>query len=89
MKARIRVEAEISGEDIRERIEKVMSRINEIMNKLKSERITFRELVSKWERKEIVHNLIPVLHLDQDRKIETEQEEFFKEIWIKKVNTHT
>jgi segregation and condensation protein A len=84
-KARVRVEAEISGEDIRERIEKVMNKINELMDKLKSEKIAFKELVSRWERKEIVYNFIPILHLDQDRKIETEQEEFFKEIWIKKL----
>jgi segregation and condensation protein A len=87
-RARIRVEAEISGEDIRERIEKVMNKINELMQKLKSEKIAFKELVPKWERKEIVYNFIPILHLDQDRKIETEQEEFFKEIWIKKATTH-
>jgi segregation and condensation protein A len=87
-RARIRVEAEISGEDIRERIEKVMNKINELMDKLKSEKIAFKELVPKWERKEIVYNFIPILHLDQDRKIETEQEEFFKEIWIKKATTH-
>jgi segregation and condensation protein A len=84
-RARIRVEAEITGENIKERIEKVMNKINELVVNLNREKIAFRELVPKWERKEIVYNLIPILHLDQDRKIETEQEEIFKEIWIKKV----
>jgi segregation and condensation protein A len=84
-RARVRVEAEITGENIKERIEKVMNKINELVVNLNREKIAFRELVPKWERKEIVYNLIPILHLDQDRKIETEQEEIFKEIWIKKV----
>jgi chromatin segregation and condensation protein Rec8/ScpA/Scc1 (kleisin family) len=84
IKAKMRVEAEISEEDVRKRIEEVMGRIDELMQKLRVERITFGELVPRWERKEIVRNFIPVLHLDQDKRIRAEQEEFFREIFISK-----
>jgi len=82
-----RVQAVIpTEEDITKRIERVMQEIEELMKKLKLDKIEFRQIVEEWKRDKIVEHFIPVLHLDQERKIEVQQPEIFKEIWILKKN---
>jgi len=71
-------------EDITKRIERVMQEIDELIKKLKLDRIEFKQIVEEWKRDKIVEHFIPVLHLDQERKIEVQQPEIFREIWIKK-----
>jgi segregation and condensation protein A len=83
---RARLEAEITEEDIAKRIEEIMKRIEELMKKLKEDKVKFRQLVKKWDREEIVENFVPLLHLEQDKRIRCDQEDFFKEIFISKVN---
>ncbi len=75
----------ISEEDISERINKVMIEIEKLMAKLKKDKIEFSRIVKKWERKHIIEIFIPLLHLEQDQKIRTEQEDYFKEIFISKM----
>lgn len=82
-----RLEAQITEEDITNRIQRMMGEIEELMKKMKDEKVTFSQVVKKWKRDEIVSRFIPLLHLEQDRKIETLQEDFFKEIWITRKNT--
>jgi len=78
----------IEEEDISVRIEKLMSNIDELMGKLNKDKLEFKEIVKEWKRDKIVSHLIPLLHLEQNQKITTEQLEFFKEIYIsKKGNT--
>ena len=77
-----RLEAQITEEDITNRIEKMMGEIEDLMKKMKDEKVTFSQVVKKWKRDEIVSKFIPLLHLEQDQKIETIQEDFFKEIYI-------
>jgi chromatin segregation and condensation protein Rec8/ScpA/Scc1 (kleisin family) len=83
---RERLALQVTEEDITKRIEEMMHEIDELMNKMKSEKVGFSQIVKKWERKRIVEKFVPLLHLENDRKIETEQEDYFKEIWIKKRN---
>jgi chromatin segregation and condensation protein Rec8/ScpA/Scc1 (kleisin family) len=45
-------------------------------------KLNFRDIVGTWNREEIVSHFIPLLHLEKNQKITTEQEEFFKEIFI-------
>ncbi len=71
-------------EDITVRIEKLMGDIDSLMETLHKDKLEFKEIVKDWKRDKIVASLIPVLHLEQNQKITTEQQEFFKEIWIKK-----
>jgi segregation and condensation protein A len=75
---------QVAEEDITKRIEEMMHEIEELMAKMKSEKVGFSQIVKKWERKRIVEKFVPLLHLENDRKIETEQEDYFKEIWIRK-----
>jgi len=71
----------IPVEDITERIDKLLSQINEAL--IQVDNIEFSRLVKRWGRKEIVESLIPLLHLAQDGKINLYQEELFKEILVK------
>jgi segregation and condensation protein A len=86
-KFRIRRAVEIAvppaeAEDITERINKLLTQINEALSEV--ENIEFSRLVKRWGRKEIVEALMPLLHLSQDGKINLLQEELFKEILVRK-----
>jgi len=69
------------AEDITERINKLLTQINEALVEVDS--IEFSRIVKRWSRKEIVESIIPLLHLSQDGKIDLTQEELFKEILVK------
>ena len=71
-------------EDIEIRIEKLMKNIDELMVRLNKDKLEFKEIVKDWKRDKIVAHLVPLLHLEQSKKIATEQEEFFKDLFIKK-----
>lgn len=75
----------VEEEDITVRIEGLMKNIDELMGKLNKDTLEFKEIVKEWKRDKIVSNLIPLLHLEQNQKITTEQLEFFKDLWIKKI----
>lgn len=67
-------------EDITERIDKLL---NNILNALTEiDKIEFSRLVKNWKREQIVEALIPLLHLSQEGKINLEQQELFKEIYV-------
>jgi segregation and condensation protein A len=76
------LQAQISEEDITKRIEALMGEIDNLMEKLKQDRLEFSKIVKKWNKDQIVDHFIPLLHLEQNQKIKTEQEDFFKEIYI-------
>jgi len=78
-----RLKQEIGEEiDIEVRIKELMSEIDDLLTKLKSDKVEFSRIVEKWEREEIVRHLMPLLYLSSRGKVRTEQEEFFKEIFI-------
>jgi segregation and condensation protein A len=78
-----RIRAEIGEEeDIELRINNLMSEIDTLMIKLKSDKVTFSKIVDKWERSEIVRHFMPLLYLSSRGKVDTDQKEFFKEIFI-------
>ncbi len=83
IRARLRAELR-AEEDITKRIEKIMADIERRMQIAGKGKLKFRDLVEKWERSEVVDHFIPILHLEKNQKISTEQEEFFKEILISK-----
>jgi len=74
----------MAEEDITDRINKLLSQINEAL--LEVDNIEFSRLVKRWGRKEIVEALMPLLHLSQDGKVILLQEELFKEIFVRKRN---
>lgn len=72
------------GEGIEQRIERIMGNIEDLISKTEGGNVTFKQVVGKWNREKIVEHFVPVLHLEQEQKIETSQEDFFKEIFVKK-----
>ena len=67
-----------------ERQEDVEVRIKEVYDEVaRLHHTTFSELVHSWKREEIVRTFQPMLHLIQRDLILADQEEMFKEIFIK------
>jgi chromatin segregation and condensation protein Rec8/ScpA/Scc1 (kleisin family) len=81
---RTRLQAQITEEDITKKINHIMNEIDELMQKLKTNKLKFSQIVEDWNRDQIIDHFVPLLHLEQDEKIVTEQEEFFKDIFISK-----
>ncbi len=87
-KIRSRLKRELAvEEDITKRIEKVMDQIEDRMKASDEGKLNFKDIVEDWKRDTIVEHFIPVLHLENNQKITTEQREFFKEILISKRTT--
>jgi len=78
-------ELQFEEEDISLRLERLLKEIEELFKKSNTKKIAFKELVEEWKREKIVEKFIPLLHLDQDKKVRTEQKELFDEIWISKI----
>ena len=85
MKLRRRVAAVLpeQREDITKRINTLLDEINQAISDIEGS-TKFSNLVKKWERKEIVRTLMPMLHLTQEGKITHEQPELFEDIIVKK-----
>ncbi|NIO23329.1 MAG: segregation/condensation protein A [Candidatus Aenigmarchaeota archaeon] len=83
-KNRLRKDIDMKGDNINERIRDLYERINSILLRIRKREIEFSKLVGKWERKEIIGNFIPLVHLDQQRKVKARQSKVFKEIWVSK-----
>lgn len=81
---RAQLQAQIAEEDITKKIDQLMKEIDDLMKKMNQDKLGFKQIVKKWKRDKIVDTFIPLLHLENDKKIATEQEEFFKEIYISK-----
>jgi len=71
-------------QDIARRIDEMMEEIEKGIKRSKEGAVTFNDVVKEWKREEVVGKFIPLLHLEQNQKIETKQEDFFKEIYIRR-----
>jgi len=81
---RNREKIQIKDDNITGRIALLYNRINDIMGRMKKEEVKFSGLVNKWERHEVVDTFIPLVFLDNQRKVNCQQEEMFREILIRK-----
>ncbi len=81
---RVREAMPIDGtqEDIEERIEKLYSRIDNILENMKEGKTTFSDLLPVWNREEVVKNFTPLLSLNQEGRVIANQEDYFKEIFV-------
>lgn len=75
---------DIAEEDITIKTEKMLKEIDELMQKLHTDKVEFSELVKEWKKDKIIDKFVPLLHLENDGKIIGEQEDFFKKILISK-----
>lgn len=83
-KKRIASKIKISGEDITLRINELYEKITSLLDKIKEEEVKFSKLIEKWERKELVNTFLPLVYLDNQRKVNCRQEKIFDEIYISK-----
>jgi len=74
----------LTGQDITKRIEGLYDRINSMLRKVNGEELSFRKLVRKWERDHVIDTFLPMMHLDQEKKIMCTQEKMFEDILIKR-----
>ncbi len=72
----------ISADNINERIKTLYSRINTILGRIRKKEVEFSKLVDKWERDDILKNFVPLVHLDNQGKVQARQEKIFEEIYV-------
>jgi len=75
---------QIIDDKITERITNLYKKINSLLLKIRKEEVPFSNLVEKWEKNEILGTFMPLLYLDHQKKVNCRQEEFFREIYVKK-----
>ncbi len=84
LKERLDVNIHREEEDMTIRTEKMLKEIDEIMQRHHKDKIEFSDMVKEWKRDKVIQKFIPMLHLEHDGKIVSEQEDFFKKILISK-----
>ncbi len=81
---KLRKDIDVTGDNINERIKLLYSRINSLLLRIRKKEVEFSKLVGKWEREEVVNNFVPLVHLEQQKKVRARQEQMFEEIWVSK-----
>ncbi|UCD03240.1 MAG: hypothetical protein JSV63_01215 [Candidatus Aenigmatarchaeota archaeon] len=74
----------IKTDDIAVRIENLYNRISSMLTKMNEKKLPFSSVVDRWEKEKVIDTFVPLIHLDNDRKIECRQKDMFDEIFIKK-----
>jgi segregation and condensation protein A len=79
---KLRKDIDITGDNINERIKTLYMKISSLLSKVKKDEVQFSKIVGEWKREEVVTNFIPLVHLEQQKKVRSRQEELFEEIWV-------
>jgi chromatin segregation and condensation protein Rec8/ScpA/Scc1 (kleisin family) len=79
---RARKQIKVSEDNITERISQIYDRISALLAKIEEDEVKFSSIVNKWERKEIIDAFVPMIYLDNEKKISCRQEEMFKDIFV-------
>ncbi len=80
---RMRGKINIRTDDIAARIDSLYNRITSMLGKINGNRVEFSKLVGNWERENVIDHFMPLMHLDNQKKVECTQKEMFDEIFIK------
>lgn len=75
----------IRHEDISEKIANLYNKINSILKIIRKEEVEFTKVVDKWDKHTVVGTFVPLMHLDHEKKVACRQNDFFEEIYIKKM----
>ncbi|MEE9323578.1 MAG: segregation/condensation protein A [Candidatus Aenigmarchaeota archaeon] len=81
-KNKLRKDIDISGDNINERIRTLYEKINSLLSRINKREVEFSKLVGKWDREKVVSNFVPLVHLEQQKKVKARQEKIFEEIWV-------
>ena len=79
---RARKQIRVTEDRIAERISELYERINKLLSKINQDEIRFSEIVKKWERGEIIQTFVPLIYLDNERRVQCRQQELFQEIFV-------
>ncbi len=74
----------MKADDIAQRIASLYDKITQILSNMEQKEMHFSDLVTKWDKDGVVNTFLPVVYLDNQKKIETIQKEMFKDILIRK-----
>jgi len=74
----------VREDNITKRIGRLYERINTMLTKVRKDEVKFTNLVDKWEKQEVVNTFLPLVFLESEKKVETRQEDMFKEIYVKR-----
>lgn len=72
-------------EDIVQKMKKLLEELDELLERFGANKIEFKRLVGRWKKELIIEKLLPLLHLEQERKVDLEQDDFFREILISRI----
>lgn len=82
---KLRKDVEISNEkNINERIKALYSKLNSLLSRVNDKEVEFSKIVGDWERENVVNNFVPLVHLEQQKRVAARQDEIFEEIWVSK-----
>ncbi|MBD3155154.1 MAG: hypothetical protein GF368_00680 [Candidatus Aenigmarchaeota archaeon] len=86
LRRKLRKQIDVDEEDIERRIKELMFEIDSFLVQIGSDKVEFSKLVKDWDRDQIVKTFLPILYLATRGRVDTEQKEFFKEIFISRKN---
>jgi segregation and condensation protein A len=75
---------QIREDTVTRMIDKLYERIGEIISGLRSEEVAFSRVVDSWTREGVVSSFLPLMHLEQQKRVRCRQEKLFDEIFIKR-----
>lgn len=74
----------IYGDDLGKRISSLYDRINAILSRVRKKEVGFSKLVTEWNKPGVANTFLPLIYLDNQKKVECRQEEIFDEIYVKR-----
>ncbi|MBN2102243.1 MAG: segregation/condensation protein A [Candidatus Aenigmarchaeota archaeon] len=80
----LRKKINMKSDDIAQRIASLYEKITQLLGNMEKGEMHFSDLVTKWDKDSVVNTFLPVVYLDNQKKIEATQEEMFRDILIKK-----
>ena len=74
----------VKEDNITKRIGVLYDKINNMLSRIRKDEVKFSKLVDKWEKQEVVDTFLPLVFLENERKVECRQEEMFREIFVRR-----
>ena len=84
--ATMKEKIKIGTENITQCINVLYKRIQDVLGSMQEEEVRFSKLVPQWNRKHIVDTFLPLVYLHHDKKVYCRQDDFFQEIFVKKMS---
>jgi len=82
---RRRGKIEIKNQNLINRLVQLQEKIIGLLKKIKKtekKKLAFSELIEKWNRENVINTFLPLVYLENEKKVRCEQEEMFDEIYI-------